>query len=265
VTAVLPAALAGRAVVVALGLPASRRALVARSGPPRRAVPSLLVGPAVFAPLTLPLGPVGAAVATVLAVLGRRELLRQRRRAERRRERVNAGEAMAVLAGELRAGRAPNVALRSAASVASGPTAVALLEAAGSASLGAAAAEALVRHAEASAVPELLGGLAVCWDVCQGAGSSLAVAVDRLEEALRADQATREEVEAELEGARSTALLLAGLPVLGLGLGSGLGGDPLHVLLRTPVGWVCLCVGVALELLGLWWTGRIVRAAGGDA
>jgi tight adherence protein B len=92
----------------------------------------------------------------------------------------------------------------------------------------------------------------------------LAVAVDRLEEALRTDQACREEVDAELEGARATALLLAGLPVLGLGLGSGLGGDPLHVLLRTPVGWVCLCVGVALELAGLWWTGRIVRAAGGE-
>jgi tight adherence protein B len=171
---------------------------------------------------------------------------------------------MAVLAAELRAGRSPSVALRSAASVAAGATAAALGEAAGSSTLGAAAPEALVRHASASAVPELLGGLAVCWEVCQGAGSSLAVAVDRLEGALRADQACREEVDEELEGARATAVLLAGLPVLGLGLGSGLGGAPVHVLLRTPVGWVCLCVGVTLELVGLWWTGRIVRAAGGD-
>jgi tight adherence protein B len=265
VTALVPAGLAALAVVVALGLPAPRRAVLAAAAGPRRTVPGLLVGPAAFAVLTVPLGPVGAAVAAVLIVLARRELARRGRRAARREERANAGEAMAVLAGELRAGRSPSVALGSAASVATGPTAAALLEAAGSSTVGAGAAEALVRQVERSAVPELLGGLAVCWDVCQGAGGSLAVAVDRLEEALRADQACREEVEAELEGARSTALLLAGLPVLGLGLGSGLGGDPLHVLLRTPIGWVCLCVGVALELLGLWWTGRIVRAAGGDA
>jgi tight adherence protein B len=172
---------------------------------------------------------------------------------------------MAVLASELRAGRSPSVALMSAATVASGPAARALAEAGGSTSMGAGAAEALTRRAQESAVPELLTGLAVCWQVCQGAGSSLAVAVDRLEEALRADQVCREEVEAELEGPRSTALLLAGLPLFGLALGSGLGGDPLHVLLRTPIGWACLVAGVGLELAGLFWTGRIVRAAGGSA
>jgi tight adherence protein B len=264
-TSALPAALAGLAVLVALGVPPPRRALLGRTQLPRRVLTGALLGPAAFGGLLLPLGPVGATVGSVLAVLGRRELVRRRRRTRRRQERVDAGEAMAVLAGELRAGRPPSAALLGAASVATGPTAVALAEAGGSSSVGASAPDALARHAGESAVPELLGGLAVCWEVCQGAGSSLAVAVDRLEEALRADQLAREEVDSELEGARSTALLLAALPVLALGLGSSLGGDPLHVLLRTPVGWVCLCVGVALELAGLWWTGRIVRAAGGEA
>ena len=53
------------------------------------------------------------------------------------------------------------------------------------------------------------------------------------------------------------------MPVVGLGIGAGMGGDPLHVLLHTPVGWGCLVVGVGLELAGVAWTGRIVRNAGG--
>jgi tight adherence protein B len=263
-TTLLPAALAGLAALALLGVPGPRRVLVAPTRAPRRAVPGLVVAAVAFAVLAVPLGLVGAGVAAVVAFFVRRALVRRWRRAERRLERASAGEAMAVLAAELRAGHPPVVALRSAAAVATGPTALALGEAAGSGVLGAVAPDALARHAATSAVPELLSGLAVCWEVCQGAGSSLAVAVDRLEEALRADQVCREEVDAELEGARATAALLAGLPVLGLGLGSGLGGDPLHVLLRTPVGWACLCVGVALELVGLWWTARIVRAAGGE-
>ena len=98
--------------------------------------------------------------------------------------------------------------------------------------------------------------------MCQGAGSSLAIAVDRLEEALRADQAVRDEVEAELAGPRATAALLATLPVVGVLMAAGLGAHPLHVLLHTPPGWGLLVGGVGLDLLGVWWTGRIVRMAG---
>jgi tight adherence protein B len=129
--------------------------------------------------------------------------------------------------------------------------------------MGASVAEVLRGHVESSAVPDLLRGLAVCWEVCQGAGGSLAAAVDRLEETLRVDALLREELEAELAGPRSTALLIAFMPVFGLLLGTGLGGDPFHVLLRTPLGWGCLVLGIGLELAGTAWTAAIVRAAGG--
>jgi tight adherence protein B len=204
-----------------------------------------------------------AGVAALLAVLGRRALLNRRAAQARRLERLAASEAMAVLAGELRAGRPPSVALDGAAHVAAGPTGRALAEAAGATRIGASVAEVLRRHVESSAVPDLLRGLAVCWEVCQGSGGSLAAAVDRLEETLRVEAVLREELEAELAGPRSTALLIAFMPVFGLLLGTGLGGDPFHVLLRTPVGWACLVLGVGLELAGTAWTAAIVRAAGG--
>lgn len=70
-------------------------------------------------------------------------------------------------------------------------------------------------------------------------------------------------MQAQLAGARSTAVMLAGLPVLGLLLGTALGADPLHVLLHTGAGLGCLLVGGVLEGLGMWWALRIVRGAEG--
>jgi tight adherence protein B len=71
-------------------------------------------------------------------------------------------------------------------------------------------------------------------------------------------------VAAQLAGARSTAALLAVLPLLGIGLGAAMGARPLHVLLGTERGQVAMLVGAGLDALGLLWTARIVKAAGGE-
>jgi tight adherence protein B len=55
------------------------------------------------------------------------------------------------------------------------------------------------------------------------------------------------------------------LPVAGLLMAAGLGADPLRVLLSTPLGLVCLVLGLGLDGLGVLWTGRLVRRAGGSA
>ncbi len=55
--------------------------------------------------------------------------------------------------------------------------------------------------------------------------------------------------------------MLAGLPALGLLLGTAMGADPLRVLLHTGAGLGCLVIGGLLEGAGLWWALRIVRAA----
>lgn len=260
----LPALAAGLAVAVAVGLPSPRR----RSLLPQARVSLPGVTPVAGAlttglALLLPLGPVGALVAALGAAMAVRAWRARQHGARRREERGRALEAMAALSAELRAGRPPEIALARAAEVASGPCAVGLREAAAATGLGDDAARALRRAGQGSAVPQLLDSLAVCWEVCQGAGSSLAAAVDRLEEALRAEQVTREEVEAELSGPRTSAQALAVMPVFGLLLGASIGGNPLDVLLHRPVGWGCLVVGVGLELAGLAWTSAIVRRAGG--
>jgi tight adherence protein B len=180
--------------------------------------------------------------------------------AARRLERSRAVEACGTLAAELRSGRPPADALTAAAELASGPSRTALSVAAGAARLGGDAASAL-RPPDGTAVPEVLRSLAACWTVCAGSGSGLAAAVERLEEGLRADQAQRRAVEAELAGPRATASLLAVLPVTGLLLAAGLGADPVHILLSTPLGLTCLLGGLLLDAAGLWWTGRLVARA----
>ncbi|WP_026129637.1 type II secretion system F family protein, partial [Nocardiopsis prasina] len=62
-------------------------------------------------------------------------------------------------------------------------------------------------------------------------------------------------------GPRTTALVLAGLPLVGMAMSAGLGGSPLVFLFTTPVGLLCLGVGILLDILGAWWTLRMVRGA----
>src|SRR5205823_14584249 len=93
-------------------------------------------------------------------------------------------------------------------------------------------------------------------------GAPLAAVVEQAEGAARAQRKHHRQVAALLAGPRATAALLAGLPTVGLALGTAMGGRPLAVLLNTAAGQVALLAGVLLELAGLAWTSRIVRAAG---
>ena len=67
----------------------------------------------------------------------------------------------------------------------------------------------------------------------------------------------RARTEAGLAGARATATVLAGLPVLGVGLGQLMGAAPLGILLAGGLGGIMLVVGTALVCAGLLWTDRI--------
>jgi tight adherence protein B len=193
---------------------------------------------------------------------------RLRRRSDRlARERAAAViELCAALAAELRSGATPEQALDAVAAQSGdvlrrlGPEAAARLAAA---RYGADVPAAL------RWVATLPGGggataIAACWQVTADSGSGLAVALDQVAAALRADRALREEIGSELAGPRTTAIVLAALPAFGLALGTALGAGPLRILLRTPLGLGCLMVGVLLETAGLVWTGRIVRQAMAD-
>lgn len=104
------------------------------------------------------------------------------------------------------------------------------------------------------------GGLllvAAAWQVAERSGAGLALTLDRIAAALRSEHAAACEVEATLGPPRATARLLAMLPLLGLLLGMGVGGDPVAVLLSSTLGNVCLALGSALALLGVWWVERL--------
>ncbi|GHE54306.1 hypothetical protein GCM10017771_76740 [Streptomyces capitiformicae] len=206
----------------------------------------------------------GASVLPVLAGAAGVPLLRRvRRAAQERRERERRGDAVvalcAALAGEVRAGRQPGEALTRAARDSGGlGEAQAVVLAA--ARFGGDVPGALADAARQPGADGLLG-LAACWRVAVDRGAGLAAGLDRLEGALRAERDQRADLRSQLAGARSTAVMLAGLPVLGLLLGTALGADPLHVVLHSTAGLGCLLVGAALEGAGLWWALRIVRGA----
>lgn len=187
----------------------------------------------------------------------------------RARERARTARAAEVVAlcgavvGELRAGAQPGQALTAAMRrTAVGPGGP------GAAETGVLAAAAFggdvpgaLRQAAREPGAEGLAGMAACWRVSVDGGAGLAAGLERLEGALRAERDRQESLRAQLAGARSTVLVLALLPLVGLLIGTGLGADPLRVLLHTPMGWGCLLAGGVLEALGLLWCRRIVKAA----
>lgn len=269
------AALAGAAAALLVGLPSAARlrlaALSTGAGrspvrPALARVPAATAAAVVLAAAALALeGPVAACVAAAAAVAAVRWRAAQLRARAGATERAAAVQACTVLAGELSVGRTAAEALAAAAQVAIGPSREALRAAAAAAGLGGDVAGALAAGASGSAVSHVLRALAACWTVCAASGSGLAASVQRLEDGLRSDQAQRRTVEAELAGPRATAALLAVLPLVGLAMAGGLGADPLHVLLHTPAGVVCLALGLGLDAVGVWWTARLVALAGGAA
>ncbi|WP_328495582.1 type II secretion system F family protein [Streptomyces sp. NBC_00414] len=190
-------------------------------------------------------------------VRGARRVGAERRTRERRADAVIA--LCGALAGEVRAGRQPGEALRGAARD-SGGLGDAQASVLAAARFGGDVPGALTDAARRPGAEGLLG-LAACWRVAVDRGAGLAAGLDRLEGALRAERDQRADLRAQLAGARSTAVLLAALPALGLLLGTALGADPLHIVLHTGAGLGCLLVGAVLEGVGLWWALRIVRGA----
>ncbi len=174
--------------------------------------------------VTVPLLPAvaGAVAGATLATV----LARATANLARRRTDANLAEAIGCLAADLRAGSQPAEAL----AVLTGPAA---------------------HHRAVVAV----------WSVSERSGAPAAAVLDRVEQDLRARQGQRREVAAALAGARSTGTLLAVLPLLGIGLGAGMGAHPVTVLLAQPRGQLALVAGVLLEALGVLWTSRIIAAA----
>ncbi|NUW33595.1 type II secretion system F family protein [Nonomuraea sp. SMC257] len=164
------------------------------------------------------------------------------------------------LTAELTAGRTPGEALTRALEAVDFPDPDALRPVVAAARDGGDVASALASVAPAQG-GEGLRRLAACWEVSVTAGAGLAALVDRVGSTLRTAQTHRQDVAAQLAGPRTTARMLAALPVLGIVMAAALNMHPLDFLFGSLPGLACLAVGIALDACGLWWTHRMaVRA-----
>jgi tight adherence protein B len=210
----------------------------------------------------------GAAVSTPLvgglagacAAAAARALRGARRAATVRRHVQAVAEGLGVLAAELRAGR--SVGEAAVAAQAGCPDEVAAVALGRVLRLGAAPpAGPPDEVGEVGEVGEVLARVAAAVRLSSRTGCSLAGVAAAVEDDLRARARAETELRAAVAGPRASATVLAGLPVLGLLMGSGVGADPWQVLTTTGTGNALLVGGVALELAGLAWSGRLVRRA----
>jgi tight adherence protein B len=211
-----------------------------------------------------------AAVAAVLllplttflavAVVGATACLRYRRRRRIQRaldEGRTLESALDVLVGELLVGSHPVRAFCVAADETVGAVAVSLRAVAARARLGADVTAGLRAAARSSALPAHWDRLAVCWQLASDRGLAIATLMRAAQRDIAERQRFSARVSSSMAGARATAAILAGLPVLGVLLGQLIGARPLGFLLSGHAGGWLLVVGSTLACVGLLWSDRI--------
>lgn len=193
---------------------------------------------------TAPLGPTAAAefaLCTFGATLGAASVINQivdgRRRAA---DAAQVSLALALLAGELEAGASPESALRAA---------------------DGAGVDIRARIERPTAADDHLARVVVAWQFSADTGIALTDLIGRVRADLADAVAGRRELGTAAAGPQASAAILAALPILGVGLGSAMGADPLGVLFGTAMGRLLLCLGVALDAAGVAWTIRLVARA----
>ncbi|WP_305787715.1 type II secretion system F family protein [Symbioplanes lichenis] len=228
------------AVVVAWPAPSGLRRLGPRTRAPRRRpsfeqllvrAPRRLLALTSLAAAALALltgGPVAAVLAGIYAALGAHMVTRMTRRRRAARQQLADLDALSSLAADLRAGAALPGAARQG-------------------------------HDSVGGASRLGAVLGAVQHLAERTGAPAADLLDRVESDARAGRRLQASTEAEAAGARMTAVVLAFMPLGGLGLGAVFGINPFDVLLRTPVGAACAVGAAALHTAGLLWSERITH------
>lgn len=105
---------------------------------------------------------------------------------------------------------------------------------------------------------ESLGWVAAAWAVANESGAPLADILDAVAADVRREAELLRDVETAVAPARSTALLMAVLPLFALGMGAGMGSSPTQTITETIAGATAVALGVGLAMLGIIWVDRIV-------
>jgi tight adherence protein B len=206
--------------------------------------------------------PVGMLAAS--SIVGVTLWTRWRRRAQATRRAAEFAPlqaALEVLVGELRVGAHPVAAFSIAAEEVDGAVAASLRAVAARARLGADVAAGLHSAAESSSLPTHWERLAVCWQLAQDHGLAIATLMQTAHRDIVERGRFSARVDAGMTGARTTAAVLAGLPLLGVGLGELIGAEPVRFLLSDGAGGWLLIIGVTLGCAGLLWSDHITAQA----
>lgn len=92
-------------------------------------------------------------------------------------------------------------------------------------------------------------------------GGPAAAALESAAASLRQRAAAADEVAALSVQARLSAVVLSAAPLAFTFLLATVDPGSARFLLRTPAGWACIVVGIALDGIGGWWMHRLVRRA----
>jgi tight adherence protein B len=198
--------------------------------------------------------PLVAALAAAGAVAGVRAWSRRRATAQVDASLRGLADGLGALAADLRSGRSLIDAAAAAEQACGDPRA-------GRSLVRAVRTPEVDPAGEPGEIADALARIAAATHLSTRTGCSLAAVATAVEDDLRARARHRAELRAATAGPRASAVVLAGLPVLGLLMGSGVGADPWRVLTTTPAGQALLVGGVALEAAGLAWSHRLVERA----
>lgn len=193
----------------------------------------------------------------IMVATGWLVVLRGRRRRRTRQSRREVAQACSILAAQVRIGQPPLVALRSAAE-----DCAVLRPALATAELG---GDVAGRWLDQSREPGRAGlaDLARAWQLSTATGSGMAEALEDVSAAMVADESLSLVIGSEAAGPRASGKVMAALPLVGVGLGYLIGGDPIDFLINSAAGWGCLIAGAVLAAVGVLWMEQVADRAGG--
>ncbi|MDR1078075.1 MAG: hypothetical protein LBL55_05365, partial [Propionibacteriaceae bacterium] len=116
---------------------------------------------------------------------------------------------------------------------------------------------AALRRTSAMEGYSMLAEVADAWQVAELTGAPLSTALEAVSVRFAAFAKLRQLVDAEVSSARATGKLLAALPLVGIGLGYAMGGDPLGFLTGSVFGQAVLALGACLASAGLVWVEKV--------
>ncbi|MGW0159908.1 type II secretion system F family protein [Mycobacterium sp. NPDC003323] len=215
------------------------------------ALPVLLPAFLVWEPTVV----VAAVIVVATVVTRRRAVIRARQRST---EAAQLRDALEILVSELRVGAHPVTALTTAAAEVGGQVGGRLQTVAARAGLGADIATGFRCVAALSAAPAQWHRMAVCWQLAQTHGLAIATLMRTAQHDIVERERFRARLDAALAGPRTTAAVLAGMPVLGIAMGQLIGAKPVGFLLAGGTGGAILVIGVTLSCVGLYWSDRII-------